>query len=141
MARKTFTAKEKAKAVRLMQEGQLTLKQISQKFGCSVSALQLWKKGNDAKSQDTEEWDESEWEGWEEETPETHRKNAQSACGCKSSQPSTKDTDGVLALQRGFWNKNFRGVDMLLSPKDVSAEEAVKLVNEALHYAHEQIRK
>lgn len=124
MSRKTFSAKDKARALKLMSEGTLTHKKIAQKFGCSLAALQQWKRA----ARDTQVTDQCQCEEVEE------------CCGkhVACSLPKRGTADDFV---RQFWNKNFRAVDMLLSPKDVSSEEVVKLVNEALLYAYNHFQK
>ena len=119
MARKTFTNAVKQQAVNAMSAGKLTQKQIAEKYGCSVPALQVWRK----ELQDNPPAEEEGWEEWEEE-------EASETCDC---QCAPKQNAQELMLQ--FWSKDNRAVDMLLTPKAVSAEDAVKLVNEALQFA------
>ena len=108
-----------------MAEGNLTRKQIAQKIGCSIDALQKWKRAARDNSQVVEQ------PGCEE---------AEECCGKHKASPLPKKGTADDFV-RQFWNKNFRAVDMLLSPKDVSPEEAVKLVNEALIYAYNHFQK
>jgi transposase-like protein len=53
-------------------------------------------------------------------------------------RPRLPESESLDDFVRKFWNKDHRAVDMLLDPKDVSSEEVVKLINEALLYAYEQ---
>jgi len=120
MARKTFTQAVKQQAVAEMSIGNLTQKQIAEKYGCSVPALQVWRR----ELQDNPPAEEEEWAA--EEAPETCE------CDCQCTQQDAQE------LMRQFWSKGNRAVDMLLTPKAVSAEDAVKLVNEALQFACDQ---
>jgi len=124
MSRKTFSVKDKEKAVKLALEGNLTHKQIIQKFGCSLASLTQWKRA----ARESQATDQCECEATEE------------CCGkhAVAALPKKGTADDFV---RQFWNKNFRAVDMLLAPKDVSPEEAVKLVNEALLYAYDHFQK
>ena len=128
MARKTFTDAIKKQAVAMMTAGTHTQKQIADKYGCSVASLQVWRQELNANqtADDDEGWDED----WDDEPAES----AATPCGCKS----TKKQDGTLDITRQFWNKNYRGVDMLLTPKEVSSDDVVKLVNEAIQFACEK---
>jgi transposase-like protein len=124
MSRKRFTAKEKDKAVQLLLEGNLSQKQVAQKFGCSIASLQQWKKAA------------------REESPAADQCECEEAecCGNLTSNAAAKK-GAADDLTRKFWNKNFRAVDMLLAPKDVSQEDAIKLVNEALQFAYDHFQK
>ena len=125
MSRKTFTEKDKAQALKLMAEGKLTRKQIAQKFGCSIDALQKWKRVARNSSQVVEQ---AECEETEE------------CCGKHVASPLPKKGTADDFV-RQFWNKNFRAVDILLLPKSFTPEETVKLVNEALIYAYNHFQK
>jgi len=126
MAKKTFSKSVKQQAVNAMSIGNLTQKQIADKFGCSVATLQVWRKEvQDTSSED--EWEEKEWEEQEE---------APAPCKSKCTAP----TDTPHDLKRKFWSKGNR-IDMLLNPQNVSAEEAIKLANDALQFAHENAQK
>ena len=127
MARKTFSAETKEQAVAEMSIGNLTQKEIADKFGCSVAALQVWRKelNNDSDSQ-------KDWDEWEEEEEE---EESAEQCGCSCTSKPAKQAHETM---RKFWNKNYRGVDMLLTPSEVRSEEVVKLVNEAIQFACEQ---
>jgi transposase-like protein len=131
MSRKTFSEKVKEKAVQLMLDGELSQKQIAQKFGCSVPSLQQWRKALQNIEAEQEEWSEEEYV---EESDEVET--------VQKSIPSPAPKKGTAdELVRQFWNKSFRAVDMLLTPKDVSSDEVVKLVNEALNYAYDHSQK
>ena len=126
MAKKGFSVKDKEKALKLMANG-VSQSQVAEQIGCSVSSLQAWKK---------EAKDNGQAAGQDEceETPQCSLDNGRTDVP----QPKKGSADDFV---RKFWNKNFRAVDMLLNPKDVSQEEAIKLVNEALLYAYEQFQK
>jgi hypothetical protein len=129
MSRKRYSEKDKQKAVKMLLEGQYTQKQVADKFGCTVTSLVTWKNEIENGSQETVQ-------GEVAETKETAQCCLDNGCSTKSPKKGTADD-----FVRKFWNKNYRAVDMLLDPKDVSSEEAVKLVNEALQYAYEQMQK
>ena len=118
----------------MMSAGNLTQKQIAEKFGCSVAALTLWRKEtkNKPSANDDDEWESDEWDDESEE-------DATESCDCCCAANRTKTASHDIIRQ--FWNKNFRAVDMLLTPKDVCSEEVVKLVNEALQYACEHFQE
>ena len=126
MAKKGFSVKDKEKALKLMANG-VSQSQVAEQIGCSVSSLQAWKKEAKDNGQAADK-DKCE------ETPQCCLDK-----GC--SEKATTPKNGADDFIRKFWNKNYRAVDMLLNPKDVSPEEAVKLVNEALTYAYEQSQK
>ena len=127
MSKKGFSAKDREKALKLMANG-MPQSEVAEQIGCSVFSLQAWKKK--AKN-GTQTKDESE------ETPQCCLERG---CSEKTATPSPKNGSADDFIRK-FWNKNYRAVDMLLNPKDVSPEEAVKLVNEALTYAYEQSQK
>jgi len=129
MARKTFSEKEKEAAVNMLASGNLTNKLVAKKVGCSIATLQLWKKKYSPTGQD--DWQDDEWD--EEETDAVEEEMAEQCedCCCAAKKGDAHD------VMRKFWNKNYRAVDMLLSPREVSSEEVVKLVNEALQYAYD----
>ena len=129
MSKKGFSVKDKEKALKLMANG-VSQSQVAEQIGCSVSSLQAWKKEAKDNGQAADQ-DKCE------ETPQCCLDN-----GCSDSAPPQLPKKGSADdFVRKFWNKNFRAVDMLLNPKDVSQEEAIKLVNEALLYAYEQFQK
>ena len=102
--------------------------EVAEQIGCSVFSLQAWKKKAKNGAQTT-------IQSKSEETPQCCLDN-----GCtKVSPPPKKGTADDFV--RKFWSKNNRAVDMLLTPKEFSPEETVKLVNEALAYAHEYFQK
>jgi len=126
MSKKGFSAKDKDRALKLMANG-VSQSKVAEQIGCSVSSLQAWKK--DAK-------DNGQIANQDEcETPQCC---LDKGCSEKATTPKNGLADDFI---RKFWNKNYRAVDMLLNPKSVSTEEAVKLVNEALTYAYEQSQK
>jgi transposase-like protein len=137
VSKKTFSAANKEKAVKLMLGGQQTQKQIAEKFGCSVSALQLWKKeiANKAHAAVSDE------DAWEEPVPVETETVEPPKPAHVPAPAAGKDADAAHNFIRQFWNKNYRAVDALLTPKDVSSDEAVKLVNEALQYAYNHFQK
>jgi len=122
---KNFTAKEKEKALKLMANG-VPQSEVAEQIGCSVFSLRAWKK--DAKNGASVAVDECE-------TPQCCIDNG---CSDAPAKPKNGSADDFV---RKFWNKNYRAVDMLLTPKELSPEEAVKLVNEALVYAYENLQK
>ena len=131
MSRKRYSAKEKARAVKMLLDGQYTQKQVAEKFGCTVTSLVTWKKEIENGSSETVQEESAETNG-----KGTAQCSLDSGCSAKPPQKGTADD-----FVRKFWNKNYRAVDMLLNPKDVTPEEAVKLVNEALLYAYEHFQK
>ena len=69
---------------------------------------------------------------------------SKSVCGddCACSAPTADNGNGCAEFIRKFWNKNYRAVDMLLSPKPCTPpEEVVAMVNEALQYAYDHFNK
>ena len=130
MARKTFSTKQKQAAVQMMILGNLPQKQIAKKFGCSLAALQLWRSDPQYRSSEADE-QEDEWEKPAEETT-----SDECECQCAANQKGD-----VHELMRKFWNKNYRGVDMLLSPKCIDSTEVVTLVNEAMQFVYNNYQK
>jgi transposase-like protein len=124
--KKSFSETVKAKAVQMMLEGNTPQKEIAKKIGCSPAALQQWKRAAKNKTVVQEEYAEPE-------VKEVVKKPVVASPSPKNGSP-----DDFI---RKFWNKNYRGVDMLLTPKSATPEEVVKLVNEALLFAYEQLQK
>ena len=130
MAKKTFSLTTKKAAVAAMGAGELTQKQIAEKYGCSIAALSLWRRELQTDEPAVEEtWD-------EETTPEPVKpcksKN-KSKCECECETPGSEAKE----IMRKFWSKNNRAVDMLFTPKEMSADEVFKFVNEAIQFAHD----
>ena len=127
MAKRGFSAKNKEKALKLMANG-VSQSQVAEQIGCSVSSLQAWKK---------EAKDNGQVPDQGEETPQCCLDS-----GCSDNAQTRSSKKGSADdFVRKFWSKNNRAVDMLLTPKTFSPEETVKLVNEALLYAHEHSQK
>ena len=124
----------------MMTTSNLSQKEIAKKFGCSLSALQLWKREILPKILEEEEEEE-----WDEEThDQTQEEEIEDSENCRCSKPLAEagdDSEDVLKLKKSFWAKGSRAVDMLLTPKTASPEEVVDLVNEALEYAHRMAQK
>ena len=122
MSKKSFSQKEKEQAVQMMAEGNLTQKQIAEKFGCSVPTLLMWRKNTTAVApveEEDEDWDDDEDE-IEVEEP-------------KAAKPKG---DSLEQLKVRFWDEDSRASRMLLNPTNATPEEVLKLVNEALEYAY-----
>ena len=139
MPKKTFSTKDKKAAVQAMIIGNLTQKQIAKKFKCSVAVLQHWRKDPNNNPQITveNEWSDEECEecrGKREKGESAKEETTQTECPYESNQSVPQDA--IYRLQRRFWNQNFRGVDLLLEPRDFSPKEVIELVNEALLYAY-----
>ena len=116
-----------------MSTGNLSQKQIAKKYGCSVPALQLWRKELQKASSEDSWDDDEEWVDPEEEAANvaaTPPPKPKESCNC-----ATKSTKSAHEIIRKFWDKNYRGVDMLLTPKTIGSSEVVKLVNEAIQFA------
>jgi Trp operon repressor len=126
MAKKTFSQKDKAKAVQMMLDGNIPQKQIAKKFKCSLASLQQWKRAAQDGEAEHAEYTETA----------TAQKNCKCAATCHSAKNGAADD-----FVRKYWSKNYRAVDMLLTPKDVSSVGLVKIVNEALQYAYDQKQK
>ena len=124
MSKKGFSAKDREKALKMMANG-VPQSEVAEQIGCSVFSLQAWKKK--AKNGATTK----------EKCEETPQCCLDKGCSEKAAPPKNGADDFI----RKFWNKNYRAVDMLLTPKEFSPEETVKLVNEALTYAHEYFQK
>ncbi|MDR0328900.1 MAG: hypothetical protein LBI05_11455 [Planctomycetaceae bacterium] len=130
MAKKEFSNKIKTKALRLMNEGAITQKQIAKKIGCSVAALSLWRRAYmDGQLGDeiVEDDESAEYESCE--TSHTKVSTAQ------------KNRDAIHELKMKFWSEDFRAANMLLTPTGASPDEVVGLINEALEYAYRYCKK
>ena len=129
-SKKTFSQATKEEAVAAMSVGNLTQKEIAQQYGCSVPALQLWRK--ELQNTPTNDWDETEAQPTEDDNYDKPKKRAKAT---KSRKRTAKSEDSAHEVIRKFWNQNFRGVDMLLEPKNVESAEVIRLVNEAIQFA------
>ena len=56
----------------------------------------------------------------------------------RAEQNRQKEAEEILALQRKYWDEDFRAVDMLLKDTGVGYrhDDVVKLINEALEFAY-----
>ena len=128
MSKRGFSAKDREKALKLMANG-VPQSEVAEQIGCSVFSLQAWKKKAKNGAQ----------------TTGVKSEEISQCCldnGCTDKPPTQSTKNGTADnFIRKFWNKNNRAVDMLLTPKEFSPEETVKLVNEALTYAHEYFQK
>jgi len=125
------------KAVRMMLQGDMTQKQIAEKFGCSVPALQLWRKDLQDSVEDAEEEEETE-----EEEEVTEAPKPKSPFGGVVSNTNLKSKQEALhALKKKYWEQDSRGVDMLLTPTGASPDEVVRLINKALDFAFNYLEK
>ena len=145
MSRKAFPQAVKQQAVNAMAAGNLTQKQIADKFECSVAALQAWRKElADNAADDADNDDTADYTATGNDTPDrTAKRTADRTANSMHKKKthgtrSSNDTQNSQELMRQFWNENYRAVDFLLTPKDISTEDAVKLVNEALRFASKQ---
>jgi len=145
-SRKTFSQATKEEAVAAMSIGNLTQKEIAEKYGCSVPALQLWRK--ELQSPTTDNWDEEEADDssnepediyTEQETPSRRKRTTKpkQETPTRRKRTTKPEQDTANDVVRNFWNKNYRGVDMLLSPQSIESTEVIKLVNEAIQFAVE----
>ena len=128
-----FSDKEKAKALKLWQSGQYTQQQVADEIGCSIYSLKDWvkaaKNGASAEASATDNGapvKSTTVRG----TPA--KKKKRKANVAKVVEQSEQPVDDIA---RQFWSKNYRAVNMLLDPKALTTEGAVKLVNEALQFA------
>jgi len=132
MPRKGFSDEIKAKALRLLSEGQ-SQEQIAKKIGCSVFSLQEWKKKAKTAADLPEE---------KTEPLASNEKGYRKFVPMPELAPA-KET--VRMLERRFWSKNSRGIDLFLEPRAFDVEEVAKLVQEAIHdalaYALTQYKK
>ena len=124
-----FSDKDKAKALKLWQSGQYTQQQVADEIGCSIYSLKDWvkaaKNGASAEAGGRDEHVDTP-------TKSPAKKKKRKAKAAKVVEQSEQPVDD---LARQFWSKNYRAVNMLLDPKALTTEEAVKLVNEALQFA------
>jgi len=107
------------------------MEQVAEKIGCSVASLASWKRA----AKESGAIAAGATEGEEPATAATNKVQPPKKDACKT------DTCGDVDLARKFWSKGGRAVDMLLDPKDISPEEAVKLVSEAIQFTQSQLQK
>jgi len=129
--RKSFSPKIKEKAMRLIAEGELTQKQVADKIGCSINAIQQWK---------------AKYKEMDESAP-AFPKKASRKKSKRRGKRLPKNVE-VIAVEesriafddfaRNFWSENPRAADVLLLPPDITPE-AVRYVNDVLLYAYEQL--
>ena len=123
MSRKRFSDADKAKALRLLEEGQ-SQEKVAKKIKCSVFSLQDWKKKAKAAA----------------DAPATEKKKA-------SPKPVNADNTPVptiaaetaessaKALERRILSKDNLWADLFLEPRDFSAEEVVKIIKRVVREA------
>ena len=143
--RKTFSWSTKQAAVAEVEAGELKQKDIADKYGCSVPALQLWRKEiRNGNAPEEETW-ETEEEAEETLVPVKKAKKgkrtkkavkaAKASIPCEAECKCAESNGDAQKVMKAFWGKNNRAVNMLFSPKDMSGEEVFKFVNEAIQFA------
>ena len=136
---KRFSEEDKAKALQMVADGS-THAEAAAAIGCSTFAIQAWKKEQKANGKPK-----TAKKATKKATKKAVKVKCVEECACNgvatdngSPAPASAYTDFV----RKFWNKNYRAVNMVLSPKAcMPPEEVVALVNEALQYAYDQFNK
>ena len=121
----------------------ITQAEVAESIGCSTFSIQAWVKAAKAN-------------GKSKPVKKVAKKTTKKAtkkvatkpvcgdgCACKTpGNGSPLPPDACTEFIRKFWNKNYRAVDMLLSPKPCTPpEEVVAMVNEALQYAYDHFNK
>ena len=124
--RKTFTAEEKAEALRLMDEENYTIKQTAEKIGCSMATITLWKmKAKKNKRLASHAG-----------APVKRRRKASRKSWKRAAKESVKESADKGQISSNefvlkYW-ENHPGMT-------VSSEE-VQRIHETLHYAYTQLR-
>jgi len=123
MAVKSFTADEKAEALRLLKDGH-TRKEVADQMGCSVASLQLWKRATGGKKK-----------GKKKKTAKSVKKAAKVAgeCNCECCCCVSFEE-----FAHGYWSKAPHAGEVLKLPPDMMPE-AVKYINNVLKYAHDHL--
>lgn len=145
---KKFSAADQQEAIRLMTEENWSIKQVSDKLGCSAESARRWKKNALAgkKRKKTK---------IKHRSPKSNSKRAYKrvAAGItkKNGKPLapavpevfTSVSDSVSdfdAFVRRYWQQNNRAVEVLLSPSEIGTK-ILKSVNEALRFAYNELKK
>jgi transposase-like protein len=132
MSRKRYSEKDKQKAVQMLLSEQYTQKQVAEKFGCSVGSLLTWR---DALQEEKLVADmKAEAAVMEAKIVEEEEQKRAQRC-------QELHLGKVHELKKLFWGDDSRAVNMLLTPADITPNEVVKLVNEALEYAYNHAKK
>jgi transposase-like protein len=121
MAKSTFTPEQKANAIRMLNEG-VSASDVIEEIGCSFASLQNWKK--DYKSGKLILDDE------EEEEYTSHHK------GGHTSTPPSRSTISREEFIEQYWQTR-SVVTVMKMPSTI--DEVVKLINNALTYAHDRL--
>lgn len=121
MAKSTFTPEQKANAIRMLNEG-VSASDVIEEIGCSFASLQNWKK--DYKSGKLILDDE------EEEEYTSHHK------GGHTSIPPSRSTISREEFIEQYWQTR-SVVTVMKMPSTI--DEVVKLINNALTYAHDRL--
>jgi len=115
MPRKGFSEADKAKALRMLSEGQ-TQDKVAKKIGCSVFSLQEWKKKANAAPK--------------------KEKAEQKSTAPSSTVPEKELTEtAAKTIERRVFSKDGLWADLFLDPKSFSAEEVVKIVRTTIREA------
>jgi transposase-like protein len=137
--RNSFSPEIRAKALRLMAEDGYTLNQTAAEIGCSVAALQNWKKADKEGT-----WNAPAVEEWDAEvTTEPAKKTKKVKRRKKAVKKATVVPKATMSFEdfvRDYWRKNAKASDVLLLPPEI-APEAVRHTNDVLRYAYEQFCK
>jgi len=142
---KRFTEEDKAKALEMIAAG-ITQAEVAESIGCSTFSVQAWVKAAKVNGKSKPAKKAAKKAATKKATKKVA---ANSICGddCACKTPVAGNgtpvpADACTEFIRKFWNKNYRAVDMLLSPKPCTPpEEVVAMVNEALRYAYDHFNR
>ena len=129
--KKVFSGKDRAEALRLLQEEGLTYKAVADKFGCSTSALTLWKRELGTRAKVNTSFKKSEPPKEEEKIV----KESVQDLPQKLVQPAVPFEEVV----REYWGEGTRAADILQMPPDVSLD-MVRFVHEAMQHVYDRLQ-
>jgi len=119
MAKATFSPAQKAKAIRLLQEG-WKAQDVVDKIGCSLASLQNWRK---------------EFKEGKISLGSQHNNEEEAKQPTRSTQPvGSKETSEEFVKR--YWKH--KSVDTVMTMPE-TIDEVVKLVNDALEYVYADI--
>ena len=131
--KKVFSGKDKAEALRLLQEEGLTYKAVADKFGCSTSALTLWKRELGTRAKVNVSVKKSEPP--KEEIVKEHSQPILEHEPQKPVQPAVPFEEVV----KEYWGEGTRAADILQMSPDVSLD-MVRFVHEAMQHVYDRLQ-
>jgi len=145
--KKSFTPEEKTEAVRLITQGNYTLKQAAAEMGCSVASLQNWKKAADMETTAEPTVKSTKKRGKKKTKKALKKATKKSAKKVAKAPWQTKGVTGTAPVgqppisfdefAQGYWRLP-EASGILSLPSDI-IPEAVQYVNNVLWYAYDRL--